>query len=118
MTIEALEWKSNSKNSVVIVDMEMSRSDLESAAEVYPQSFREVKVANHEPRGYEDLCLSIVGAVLEMAIIHFHIRPKLLRNVVLECIVPGIRPPDLRLVCTWKTCPERALNINRPKPFP
>src|SRR6266478_7231638 len=77
-----------------------------------------MEIAKHNPRSHEDLCLSMVGTVLEVCVIHFDLRPGFLGDVILESIVPGEGSADLGLVTGRKGCSKRSLNIKSTKAFP
>ena len=77
-----------------------------------------MEIAKHNPRSHEDLCLSMVGTILEVCVIHFDLRPDFLGDVILESIVPGERSSDLFFVTCWKSCSKGSLNIKSAEAFP
>src|SRR5713226_8214262 len=74
--------------------------------------------SNYQARGHENLSLSIVRAVLEMRVVHFHLRPELSIKVILKSIVPRNRAPNLDFVARRQSHPQRSLNVECSEPLP
>src|SRR5207248_10286367 len=113
-----LEGKTHRENSIVIVPVEVSRSDLDSPADGDCQSLPQMDSSDDPARGYEDLSLPTARSVLEMRVVHFDFRPELSIQVILKGVVPGICSADRRLVACRQGHAEGTLDIERSEALP
>src|SRR5438132_11157854 len=113
-----LEGKTHRENSIVIVPVEVSRSDPDSPADGDCQSLPQMDPSDDQARGHEDLSLPTARAVLEMRVVHFDFRPELSIQVVLKSVVPGIRAADRNLIARWQGHAKSTLDIERSEALP
>src|SRR2546430_17231455 len=113
-----LEGKTHREISIVIVPVEVSRSDLDSPAVGDCHSLPQMDSADDQARGHEDLSLPTARSVLEMRVVHFDFRPELSIQVILKGVVPGIRSADSRLIARRQGHAKSTLDIECSEALP
>src|SRR6266852_3870128 len=74
--------------------------------------------SDDQPRGHENLRLTIVRPVLEMRVVYFYFRPELSIKVILKGIVPRICAANLGFVARRQGHAQSPLNVESSEPLP
>ena len=106
-----MKREADGKDPVVVVAVELSRCDLEAAADRHANSFRQHESSGHNSRSDIVQRLSGVLSILIVRGVEFDLRPELLHHAVLQGVIPEVVPPIDKFVGRGILDTEGSLDI-------